>query len=116
MSNPVIPISLKSFHLFSTTILILLSGLVNLKKTIDSSSSTFHSIFNWDSQKSPFKNWLFYTQLFLRQEEKGMTEDKTVGWNHQLNRHEFEQAWGVGDGQGDLVCCSPCGHKESDTT
>ena len=39
-----------------------------------------------------------------------------VGWHHQLNRHEFEQAWGVGDGQGDLACCSPCGHKESDTT
>ena len=51
-----------------------------------------------------------------RQEEKGMTEDETVGWHHQLNGHEFEQALGDGDGQGTLVCCSPWGHKESDTT
>ena len=42
-----------------------------------------------------------------RQEEKGMTEDEMVGWHHQLNGHEFEQALGVGDGQGSLVCCSP---------
>ena len=39
-----------------------------------------------------------------------------VGWHHQLDEHEFEQAPGVGDGQGDLVCCSPWGRKESDTT
>ena len=39
-----------------------------------------------------------------------------VGWHHQLNVQEFEQALGVGDGQGSLVCCSPWGHKESDTT
>ena len=49
-----------------------------------------------------------------------MTEDEMVGWhhqlNHQLNKHEFEQATGVGDGQGGLVCCSPWGRKESDTT
>ena len=51
-----------------------------------------------------------------RQEEKGMTEDEMVGWHHQLNQHEFEQALGVGDGQGSLVCCSPWGCKESDTT
>ena len=43
------------------------------------------------------------------------TEDEMVGWHHQLNGHEFEQALGVGDGQGSLVCCSPWGHKESDT-
>ena len=36
-----------------------------------------------------------------------------VGWHHQLNGHEFEQAVGVGDGQGGLVCCIPQGHKES---
>ena len=42
-----------------------------------------------------------------------MTEDETVGWHHQLNGHEFEQT--LGDGQGGLVCCSPWGHKESDT-
>ena len=43
-----------------------------------------------------------------------MTE--MVGWQHQLNRHEFEQALGDGEGQGSLACCSPWGHKESDTT
>ena len=36
-----------------------------------------------------------------------MTEDEMVGWYHQLNRHEFEQALGIGDGQGSLVCSSP---------
>ena len=44
-----------------------------------------------------------------------MTEDEMVGWHYQLNRHEFEQALGVGDGQGSLACCSPWGRKESDT-
>ena len=39
-----------------------------------------------------------------------------VGWHHWLNGLEFEQALGVGDGQGSLGCCSPWGHKESDTT
>ena len=29
-----------------------------------------------------------------------MTEDEMIGWHHQLNGHEFEQALGVGDGQG----------------
>ena len=42
--------------------------------------------------------------------------DEMVGWHRQLDGHEFEQAPGVGDGQGSLVCCSPGGHKESDTT
>ena len=51
-----------------------------------------------------------------RWEEKGTAEDEMVGWHHWLNGHEFEQAPGVGDGQGSLVCCSPWGHKESDTT
>ena len=51
-----------------------------------------------------------------RQVEKGMTEDDMVGWYHRLNGHEFEQAPGVSDGQGGLACCSPCSHKESDTT
>ena len=48
--------------------------------------------------------------------EKGMTEDEMVGWHHGLNRHEFEQAPGVGDGQESLACCSPRGHKELDKT
>ena len=45
-----------------------------------------------------------------------MTEDEMVGWQHQLNGHEFEQTLGDGEGQGSLVCCSPWGHKESDMT
>ena len=51
-----------------------------------------------------------------RREEKGTTEDEMVGWHHRLNGHKFEQAQGVGDGQGGLVCCSPWGCKESYTT
>ena len=38
-----------------------------------------------------------------------------IGWHHQLEGHEFEQALGVGEGQGSLACC-PRGHKELDTT
>ena len=45
-----------------------------------------------------------------------MTEDEMVGWHHLLNGHEFEQALGVGDGQGGLACCSPWGCKELDMT
>ena len=51
-----------------------------------------------------------------RKEEKGTTEDEMVGWHHQLSRHEFEQAPGDGEGQVSLVCCSPWGHKELDTS
>ena len=43
-----------------------------------------------------------------------MTEDEMVGWHHQLNGPEFEQAPGVGDERRRLACCSPWGHKESD--
>jgi len=65
---------------------------------------------NWLIGKDPDagKDW--------RWEEKAMTEDEMVGWHHQLNGHEFEQAPGVGDGQGGLVCCSPLGRKQLDTT
>ena len=45
-----------------------------------------------------------------------MTDDQMVGWHHQLNGHEFEQAPGDGGGQGSLACCSPWGSKESNTT
>ena len=45
-----------------------------------------------------------------------MTEDEMAGWHHQLNEQEFEQALGVGDGQGSLACCSPWGRKELDMT
>ena len=66
------------------------------------------------------KNWLTGKDSDAgkdwRQEEKGTNEDETVGWHHQLDGHEFEKAPGGSDGQGGLACCSPWGHKESDTT
>ena len=43
-----------------------------------------------------------------------MTEDEMVGWYHQFNGHEFEQALGVGEGQGSLACYSLWGRKDSD--
>ena len=65
------------------------------------------------------KNWLIGKASDAgkdwRQEEKGRIEDEMVGWYHRLDGNEFEQALGVGDGQGSLVCCIPWGHKESDT-
>ena len=65
---------------------------------------------NWFIGKDPDagKDW--------RQEEKGTTEDAMVEWHHWISGHEFEQASGVGDGQGSLACCSPWGWKELDTT
>ena len=66
------------------------------------------------------KNWLIWKDPDAgkdwRQEEKGTTEDEMVGWHQWLEGHEFGQALGVGDGQGSLVCCSPWGRKELDTT
>ena len=66
------------------------------------------------------KSWLVWKDPEAgkdwRWEKKGMTEDEMVGWHHWLNGHEFGQAPGVGDGQGGLVCCSPWGCKDSDTT
>ena len=61
---------------------------------------------NWLIGKDPDagKDW--------RQEEKGTTEDEIVGWHHWLDGHEFEQALGVGDGQGNLACYSSWGCKE----
>ena len=51
-----------------------------------------------------------------RQEEKGMTEDEMVGWHHWLKGHEFEQALGIGEGEGSLVSCSLWSCKELDMT
>ena len=45
-----------------------------------------------------------------------MREDEIVGWHCRLNGHEFEQTLRDSEGRGSLVCCSPWGHKESDTT
>ena len=49
-------------------------------------------------------------------QEKGMTEYEMVGWHNWRDGHEFEQALGVGDRQGSLVCCTPWGRKEVDMT
>ena len=66
------------------------------------------------------KSWLIWKDWDVgedwRQEEKGMTEDEMAWWHHRLDGHEFEWTLGVGDEQGDLVCCSSRGHKESDMT
>ena len=65
---------------------------------------------NWLIGKDPDagKDW--------RQEEKGTTEDEMVGWHHWLDGHEFEQALGVGGGQGSVACSSLWGCRESDMT
>ena len=65
---------------------------------------------SWLTEKDPDtgKDW--------RQEEKRMTEDETVGWHHQIDGHECEQTVGDSGGQRSLVCCSPWGCKDSDTT
>ena len=47
---------------------------------------------------------------------KELTGDEMIGWHHQSDAYEFEQALGVGDGQGGLACCDSWGRKESDTT
>ena len=51
-----------------------------------------------------------------REEKKGVTENEVIGWHVRLDGHEFEQALGVGDGQGSLARCSPWGRKELDMT
>ena len=65
------------------------------------------------------KNWLLGKHPDAgkdgRQEVKRTTEDEMIEWHHWLDGREFEQAPGVGDGQGSLACCSPRGCKESDT-
>ena len=69
-----------------------------------------HPMQRTDSGKDPDagKDW--------RWEEKGTTEDEMFGWHHWLDERKFEQALGVGDGQGSLASCSPCGCKQSDMT
>ena len=61
------------------------------------------------------KSWLIWKAPDAgkdwKQEEKGMIEDEMVEWHHWLNGHEFEQAPGVGDGQGSLAFCRPWGRR-----
>ena len=65
---------------------------------------------SWLIRKDPHvgKDW--------RQEEKRAITDDLVGWHHQLNGHEFEQAPGDDEGQGSLACCSPWGSKKPGLT
>ena len=65
------------------------------------------------------KNWLIWKDPDAGRDwrqEKGTTADEMGGWHHWPDGREFEQAPGVGDGQGSLACCSPWGRKELDTT
>ena len=66
------------------------------------------------------KSWLIWKDpdagTDWEQEEKGMTEDETVGWHHWLNGHGFGWTLRVGDGQGGLACWGSWGRKESDMT
>ena len=113
------------------------TGLVRLEKTLESpldckeiqpvspkGSQSWIFIGRTDAEASVVwppdgKNWLIGKDPDagkVWRQEKGMTEDKMVGWHHRLNGHEFEQALGVGDGQGSLACCRPWGCKESGMT
>ena len=66
------------------------------------------------------KNWLIGKDSDAgkdcRQEEKGTTEDEMVGWHHRLDGHDFEWTLVVGDGQGNVMSCTPQSRKESDNT
>ena len=59
---------------------------------------------NWLTGKDPVAGKVW-------RQEKRVTEDEMVGWHHQLDGHEFEQALGVGNGQGSLACYSPRGQQ-----
>ena len=68
-----------------------------------------NTLASWCEKLTHWKRPWFWERLKAGGED--MTEDEMVGWHHQLNRHEFEQALGVGDGQGSLACYSAWGHK-----
>ena len=79
-----------------------------IKKDWNWSSNTLAT---WCQEPVYWKRPWSWERLKARRE--GVKEDEMVEWHHWLNGHEFEQAMGVGDGQGSLVCYSPWGHKES---
>ena len=71
------------------------------------------------NEERSFCHWLIWKDPGAGKDwgqEKGTTEDETVGWHHWFDRHEFEQAPGVGGGQGSLACCGSWGRKELDVT
>ena len=74
---------------------------------------------SWNSVYGHKTRHKYFSYLFWkdwRQKDKRVTEDEMVGWHHQLNGHEFEQTPEDSTVQGRLVCCSPLGRKELDTT
>ena len=71
-------------------------------------SWSFNTLATWREELIHWKRSWYWKDW---RQEKGMTEDEMIRWHHQLNRHEFEQAPGVGDAQGGLLCCSPWGHR-----
>jgi len=77
----------------------------------------------WSWNSNTFPTWCEELTHWKRpwcwkdwRQETRTTEDEMIWWHHQLNGHEFEQAPGVGDGQGSLTCCIPWCHKELETT
>ena len=72
---------------------------------------SFNTLATWCEELIDWKRPWCWERL-----KTGGKGDEMVGWHHQLDGHEFEQPPGVGEGQGNLVSCSPWGHKESDTT
>ena len=65
-----------------------------------------------NSVSGPLKNSLPELEQPRYQDTRyKIPEDEMVGWHHRLDEHEFEQAPGVGDGQGSLACCSPWGRR-----
>ena len=77
-------------------------------------SWNFNTLATWCEELTHWKRpWCLET---LKVRGQGTTEDEMVGCHRWLGKHEFEQALGVGDGQGSLACWSPWGHKEPGTT
>ena len=101
---------------YCTTALILHASKVISAENLQTS---FQQYMNWelpDVQANPahWKRPWFLTDW--GQEEKGAKENEMIGWDQQLNGHEFVQTPGESEGQGSLKGCSPWGHKESDMT
>ena len=69
-----------------------------------------NTLATWCEELTHWKRPWYWERL--RAEEKEMTGEEMIGWYHWLNRHEFEQALGDGEGQGNLACCNPWGHTE----
>ena len=89
------------------------SGVIGMTKFIEKNVLYLNSNILFFSNGTLLLN---QTVESLNWKENVCLADEMVGRHHQLDGHEFEQALGVGDGQGRLACCSPRGRKELDTT